>query len=356
MRVLGINISHDASSCLYEDGEIKFYIEDERLAWEKHYQYIIPIKKKYWGLQRIIDLKIDKIDHIIFSSFRQRDIDDQLIASDIIDQIRSCSIDIGQIHFLKKEHHLYHAYNAFYNSKFEEAVALVIDGAGAYIEDNVDLNNDNKLEKVYREIESIYRFKKDGQREILYKHYSNHQFQYGVRHMEVTYEPHEVVKSNIVSCGRMFSAASKKVGLNEGYGAGTFMAMAPYAKDVTPIEWVKDGILTEQAQISLNPDIKISLWEDKTKLAHRVQEATKEITIHRIQKAIDKSGCKNIVMSGGYFLNCVNNYEYLKAFPDVNFYIDPMAHDGGTSLGAVYFLCEALKLPINPIKDLYLGI
>ena len=98
------------------------------------------------------------------------------------------------------------------------------------------------------------------------------------------------------------------------------------------------------------------MWEDKTKLAHRVQEATKEITIHRIQKAIDKSGCKNIVMSGGYFLNCVNNYEYLKAFPDVNFYIDPMAHDGGTSLGAVYFLCEALKLPINPIKDLYLGI
>ncbi len=356
MRVLGINISHDASSCLYEDGEIKFYIEDERLAWEKHYQYSIPMKTKYWGLQKILDLKIDRFDHIIFSSFRQRDIDDTLIISDILDQIRSCSIKIDNIHFLKKEHHLYHAYNAFYNSNFEEAVALIIDGAGAYLEDDVNLNEDNKLNKVYREIESIYNFKKDGQREVLYKHYSNHQFQYGVRNIDITKEPYELVKSNLVSCGRMFSAASKKVGLDEGYGAGTFMAMAPYAEDVDKVSWVKDGILTEQAQMSLNPDNKITLWKDKAKLAYKVQEATKEMTINLIQKAIDKSKCNNVVMSGGYFLNCVNNYEYLKAFPDVNFYIDPMAHDGGTSIGAVYFLCEALKLPINPIKDLYLGI
>ena len=34
-------------------------------------------------------------------------------------------------------------------------------------------------------------------------------------------------------------------------------------------------------------------------------------------------------------LNCVNNYKYTQYFKDVNFFIDPCAHDGGTYLGAV---------------------
>ena len=42
-----------------------------------------------------------------------------------------------------------------------------------------------------------------------------------------------------------------------------------------------------------------------------------------MKKAFSYSDCKNVVLSGGYSLNCVNNYHYVKEFPDYNFFVDP---------------------------------
>jgi len=39
-------------------------------------------------------------------------------------------------------------------------------------------------------------------------------------------------------------------------------------------------------------------------------------------------------LSGGYSLNCTNNYKYLQAFPEYQFFVDPIPHDGGTAVGA----------------------
>ena len=47
-----------------------------------------------------------------------------------------------------------------------------------------------------------------------------------------------------------------------------------------------------------------------------------------------KKNTRNIILSGGYALNCINNYKYTQYFKNVNFFIDPCPHDGGTSLGA----------------------
>ena len=44
----------------------------------------------------------------------------------------------------------------------------------------------------------------------------------------------------------------------------------------------------------------------------------------------------NICLSGGCFLNCVANYKMKKKYPHINFYIEPIAHDGGTAIGAAY--------------------
>ena len=71
---------------------------------------------------------------------------------------------------------------------------------------------------------------------------------------------------------------------------------------------------------------------------HKLQQRTKEYTIKLLEKAISYSNCKNIILSGGYALNCVNNYHYVKAFPDYNFFVDPIAHDGGTSMGAALWM------------------
>ena len=77
-----------------------------------------------------------------------------------------------------------------------------------------------------------------------------------------------------------------------------------------------------------------------------------------IDKAFSLSGENNIVVSGGYALNCVANYEYLKHLKNKkNIYVEPISHDGGTSLGAAKRLWHKLTKNTvkKPIKNLYLG-
>ena len=68
-----------------------------------------------------------------------------------------------------------------------------------------------------------------------------------------------------------------------------------------------------------------TLWETRLKLL--------------VDDAIKLTGCNNIVLSGGCMLNCVANYKLRKSLPKhVKLYTVPVAHDGGTSIGAAYLV------------------
>lgn len=92
-------------------------------------------------------------------------------------------------------------------------------------------------------------------------------------------------------------------------------------------------------------------------LANKLQEETYKHTVRLIKKSLKLTKKKNIILSGGYFLNCVNNYKYLKEFPNVNFYIDPIAHDGGTAIGAAQYIWYKLSKSKekHQLKNLYIG-
>jgi len=69
-----------------------------------------------------------------------------------------------------------------------------------------------------------------------------------------------------------------------------------------------------------------------------MQRESFDDAVEIIQRAIDLNpDCKNIVLSGGFSLNCTNNYKYLKKFPEHKFFVDPAANDSGTSIGAALF-------------------
>ena len=53
-----------------------------------------------------------------------------------------------------------------------------------------------------------------------------------------------------------------------------------------------------------------------------------------INKYIEKTGIKNVCITGGYGLNVVANHYYITQFPDVNFFFEPLADDTGNSIGA----------------------
>jgi carbamoyltransferase len=58
------------------------------------------------------------------------------------------------------------------------------------------------------------------------------------------------------------------------------------------------------------------------------------------------------VISGGYGLNCVANYHYLKNLKNINLYIDPVCFDAGISIGTAYY--HSLE-PIQPLQNVYIG-
>jgi len=74
-----------------------------------------------------------------------------------------------------------------------------------------------------------------------------------------------------------------------------------------------------------------TLWETRLKLL--------------ADDAIRLTGCNNIVLSGGCMLNCVANYKLRKSLPKhVKLYTVPVAHDGGTSIGAAYLVHYDTKI------------
>ena len=135
------------------------------------------------------------------------------------------------------------------------------------------------------------------------------------------------------------------------YPAGAFIDQGrfPYLQQkATPDEWHKDP--SKLPEVAKN-------------LAWQIQKETQEIMGDLIEKAVDMSGKKNVVISGGYALNVVANYYYKERFPDLNIYIDPISHDGGTAIGLGKLICYAqmgkenrTKFEKDPLTSLYLGL
>ena len=71
-------------------------------------------------------------------------------------------------------------------------------------------------------------------------------------------------------------------------------------------------------------------------MAYAVQTQTQEQVANLIRKAVAMSGKKNVVLSGGYGLNCVANYYYLEELKKegINLYVEPVSNDAGTAMGA----------------------
>jgi len=57
-----------------------------------------------------------------------------------------------------------------------------------------------------------------------------------------------------------------------------------------------------------------------------------------VKGCLELSKSKNIILSGGCALNCVNNFKLVKEFPDLNFFVDPIPGDEGTAIGVAKYI------------------
>ena len=315
---IGVNISHNASICIKEDNSVEYY-EEDRFNKIKNWAPAAD-NFKYLSFSKIKNFK----SNFVFTSYGRYDEDDLII----IDKICK-KYNINNWIFDKAEHHLYHACSGFYMSPFNEAFCIVIDGGGARL---VDSTMNPLFKNSHQEMDSIYFINK---KKIinLYKSYSNARYSILYSNFKQKKKLKQLIilkqknyldeffikneteyrLTNTYNPGLLFNHLCATISLNFNgfHEAGKAMGLSAYGKN--------HGYRDED-------------------LAKQVQKETEKYTIDLIEKALVMSNCKNIILSGGYALNCVNNYKYTQYFKNINFFIDPCAHDGGTALGgAVWY-------------------
>jgi carbamoyltransferase len=268
-----------------------------------------------------------------------------------------------------------HVAAAFYGSGFDTAAAIIIDGSGSRCK--LDWNRSEEGIEAY-ETESIYQCSFPGEFEPVFKRYAEN-------HAPRVIESDREIDGTVTTV-----KAYEAVSMYLGFGfieAGKTMGLAPYGKKDSKIPklfykdtgrgdknvfmpqypagaWI-DTERFDYLKIKIDPSSwhkDPSLLSNTQKnLAWAVQNETQEYIAELIEKAVDMTGEKNIVISGGYGLNVIANYYYRERFPELNIYVDPISHDGGTSIGYAKLFAnkkigddngEHIK---DPLTTLYLG-
>ena len=296
MNILGVNISHHASIAMYSNGKITQYYEEDRF---NHIKYWSPLRKDSVVNFLSLDKITDQIDAVSYASFFSGDRDFEVVST------LQESLGSPEYYFNTDNHHLYHAVCGFYFSKFEESIVIVMDGGGS--------SRDN-----YEEQESIFQITKNTITKR-YSHLSNWRSnKTKVINDTTTYTDNgtEYVLSSTGGMGVLFNKISQEVGFSGGFDAGKLMGLSCYDENDNRFN-------------------KLSI-----QFANFAQDRLYETVCMLVKKSIAEYSAKNIILSGGCALNCVNNYKIAQTFKDINFFIDPVPHDGGTSIGAAIYYAD----------------
>ncbi|MDZ7771607.1 MAG: carbamoyltransferase C-terminal domain-containing protein [Balneolaceae bacterium] len=79
-------------------------------------------------------------------------------------------------------------------------------------------------------------------------------------------------------------------------------------------------------------------WTKKVTVA--MQKVSEEIAVHMLDHLHNLTGCPNVVLGGGYFMNCVFNGKVTRLTDFKNVYIPHAPGDNGNSIGAALYLAH----------------
>lgn len=396
--IAAIARGHNAGVCLLKDGEIVFSIEEERLSRRKY------DGGPYAAMLKILDYT-DKIDFLVIAhtqalgetagrvDFSGDDVYTGLARKlGLIDRHAS-PFNHPQVVDLSFMHHKLHAAAAFYRSGWEDAVALVVDGAGTFINMQYGQNPITVWE-----VETIVDCSYPSNFDTLYKHYGTREPIPGVI-TKLSSDPfgetgkfHEAVISDRAGITKVYEAVTEYCGWSS-IEAGKTMGLFPYGQpnDTFPKLFDDSSKVTlsnrnlivptypngakvnaelfnfldtpEDCSVecgcdTVQPDV--TLLQNRRDLAYACQTQTQEQVLQLIRKAAKMSGKNRVVISGGYGLNCVANYYYLEQLKDegIEIYVEPISNDAGTAIGAALMFQRGMTnndTIMERAETLYLG-
>ncbi|MFC2062019.1 carbamoyltransferase [Elusimicrobiota bacterium] len=338
MYILGINMSHDRSSCLVKNGSIIAAIAEERLDRNKKsigimidtMERAVPFRSVNYCLQtagiEIDDLDLIVIDNAVnpvnLSSLRE--------IMPVKDKQKIRSIP-------HPSHHLAHACSAFYCAPFKESAVLVVDAYGS------QMAAGNEGESGYYAL--------DNDIKPVFKNYQKTNKR-GCEYYSLTY---------------IYRFVSLILGFNIPYGrfkiedqldeAGKTMALAAYGKyrkNWSRIVRINNNQLDTKGFIDFvlgnsigkikNGTLKPVKLPDCKKfsrlrrdLAYKAQKEFEKGMIFLADRLYSETKSENLCIAGGAGLNCVANRKILDNTSFKNVFIQPAATDDGNAIGCAMY-------------------
>lgn len=355
MYILGIHNGHDASVALIRDGEIIYYVQEERLNGIKHFGAALPLRALDLcfetlnisqndlglivvpGLHQIKDIKL------LFHAEKSEKIDISSDETKIPDTFRAMAVNAAgyfsyfnitdQMDFpvyrptypiknktrlLQINHHLSHAASTYYTSGFDECLVVTADGSGDGLSVTAWVGKAGELKPVIK-------IGRNG------------------------------------SLGFFYNIVTEALGWQISEGEGKTMGLAPYGntnktKDVldfiTPIyrdgrlvkpqffgifkSWKTDG--TFHWHIPRSEIVKKLIDKyGRENIAAEAQRVLEEQMLNFVVPWIKKFNIKKLAAAGGVFLNVKMNQRIWETNLLDDFFIYPDAGDAGLTLGAALF-------------------
>ena len=380
--IAGIARGHNGGVCLLKDGEVVFAIEEERLSRQKY------DGGPYASMMKILDYT-DKLDYLVVSHTQPDESRVDFSGDDVYTGLARKMRLIegkGQVLDLHKWHHKSHAACAFYRSGFESAVSVIVDGAGTFIPMKM-----NGAEEMTWELESIFSCNYPAEFITLYKHQGGRGPWAGIKIDEMSSEregeegTHELILDDTAGIVKAYEAVTQYCGWSP-IEAGKTMGLFPYGKANANIpdiyttaggKWkttdrnliiptypngsvVNSEKYDELSSVDKAEETDVTLLQNRRDMAYAVQTESQQMVLDLIRKSVKMSGEKNVVISGGYGLNCVANYWYLEQLKDedINIYVEPISNDAGTAMGAAMLVHHSINKD-DKVRDyaesLYLG-
>lgn len=389
--ILGISRGHNAGACLLKDGKIVFAIEEERLS-----------RLKYDGGPYAAMMKVkeytDKLDYIVIShtqTLKQTPQTVDYTGDNVYVGLArklgliSQRLDIfnhPQVIDLAEYHHKIHAAMSFYRSGFDKAVAVVVDGAGSCKE--AGFNNSAVM---LWEVESMVSCAYPDEFKTIHKHYAT-QAPAAFGKIKIPAgafleegDDIEAFVSDRAGIVKLYEAVTEYCGFS-GIEAGKTMGLFPYGKpndkipklfssagDGCPFDLTDRNVTTplypgsafinkelffELSDNFMSLEKDLTQLQNRRDLAYALQTETQQQVLKLILHASEISGHKNVVLSGGYGLNCVANYFYLDELNKhgIKLYVEPISNDGGTAIGAAlwFYYTQSKSMDKQP-SSVYLG-
>ena len=385
--IAGIARGHNGGVCLLKDGEIVFSIEEERLTRQKY------DGGPYAAIKKILDYT-DKVDYLVIAhtqslvetagqvDYSGGDVYTGLARKFGLIEKGHDPRNHPQVIDLSHIHHKLHAAAAFYRSGFDKATGVVIDGAGTFI--TLQTGNEHTM---FWETESVFDCSYPAEFKTLYKHLGTRgpltsaivkDMPSNIYGEEGNHECYITERAGIT---KVYEAVTEYCGWSS-IEAGKTMGLFPYGEKNPDIPALFDdsGIYTSSNRnlivprypngamvnslgfkaLEEIPTCDPTTLKSRRDLAYACQTQTQEQALNLIKKAVELTGNKNVVLSGGYALNCVANYYYLTELNKlgINLYVEPVSNDAGTAMGAAMMVYHGLNedAPVRTKNEtLYLG-